>query len=460
MSQASSGFDLNTGFHPFGGLLDPRSGNFLGQQGGIGGEGGFGFANSFLSSPLLAGGLAWMRGGANFGIPAFMAARDFAQTQDLNRQNQETLEFYQDQLAFEHEQALALANRVPNFFDPTSGQIFGPDAGFARPDLRGGFTQQGKPGGRDINANLITLPEFNVGQTALDAFRSNLPSLGERTIGFDPIGELDENELFGRLQGLGVLPDTDLSDVLGARLAGIGAAGSSQQQQRRAEVAALAPQFGGLENTRAALNAVDFQGGLGQALQGGQAVAQTREEELAAQQFVSTVAGNLSSEEERLNLAIGQFNRGSQFTVDQSNIGRELALAQTFSGLEANAANDPLQRTSFLIDAINTSLGLQSNMFQGASTNTLNALAAQIPLLQQNAMLTSTFLPMITPGAFAGVNVGGGGDSSFNIDLASGIGAGVGLAGGLSGGLGGGLGGGAGGGGLLGSFGMGGLGFI
>lgn len=417
------------------------------------------WVRDLFSNPLFGlGASLFMGGGLKFGLPAMLAASDIAATESENERNRQMRDLFNEQLQFDRQQALDLAARVPNFFDPTTGQIFGPDAGFARPDLRGGgFSQLGKPGqGEGISDNLITLPEFNVGQTALEAFLNLLPSQEERTIGFTPMEQLAPNQLFGQLESLGVLPETDLSEVLGARLGGIDAAGLGREQQRQQEVAALAPQFGGLENLRGVLGATSAQEGAFRGLEAQQVTGQTRAEELEAQKFVSTVAGNLTDEEARLNLAIGQFNRGSQFTTENVNISRELALAQTLSGLEAGAAGDQQQRVAFLIDAISNSLGLQSNLFGQASTGTLNQLVGQIPLLQQNVALSSSFLPSITPQRFAGVNPSGGGDR-FNIDLASAAGIGAGALGGL-GGLGGGTAAGAGGfsgfGSLMGLFGI------
>lgn len=430
MSQAGSGLNVFARQQP--GSLFGSGGPFGGAQGGGSGQD---FIRSLFANPLLAGSIATLLGGFKFGLPAALAASDLFQVERQNEQSQATLELLNEQLQFDREQTQAQADLVPNFFDPSSGQVFGPDAGFARQGLRGGFTQPGKLGA-GISDNLITLPEFNVGQTALEGFQENLPSQEERTIGFDPIGLLQPNQLFSQLEGLGVLPETDLSEVLGARLGGIQAAGTGREQQRLQEVAALAPQFGGLENLRGAFGATSAQEGAFRGLESQGVVGQTRLEELDAQKFVSEVAGNLGAEEARLNAAIQQFNRGSQFTTQNTNISRELALAQTLSSLEAGAANDPIQRTSFLTDAINRSLGLESNLFGASTTNTLNQLAAQIPLLQQNTALANTFLQAITPGRFAGVSSGGGGDQ-FSIDLASAAGIGLGAAG-LAGGVGGG----------------------
>lgn len=431
MSQAGSGLNVFARQQP--GSLFGSGGPFGGAQGGGSGQD---FIRSLFANPLLAGGIASLLGGFKFGLPAALAASDLFQVERQNESNLALQGLLNEQLLFDREQQQDLAAQVPNFFDPSTGQVFGPDAGFARPALRGdGFTQPGKLG-RGVSDNLITLPEFNVGQTALEGFQENLPSQEERTIGFDPIGLLQPNQLFSQLEGLGVLPETDLSEVLGARLGGIQAAGTGREQQRLQEVAALAPQFGGLENLRGAFGATSAQEGAFRGLESQGVVGQTRLEELDAQKFVSEVAGNLGAEEARLNAAIQQFNRGSQFTTQNTNISRELALAQTLSSLEAGAANDPIQRTSFLTDAINRSLGLESNLFGASTTNTLNQLAAQIPLLQQNTALANTFLQAITPGRFAGVSSGGGGDQ-FSIDLASAAGIGLGAAG-LAGGVGGG----------------------
>lgn len=420
---------LSTGFHPFGGQLDPRSENFfLGPQEG----GGLGFIDRLFKSPIFSGLTNFILSGNDPGafFRGAATSRDLAQVATDNERNDEFLELTRTELDRRAAEADARADRVPNFFDPSTGQIFGPDAGQVRPGLRGGgFTQPGKPLGRnDINANLITLPDFTVGQAALEGFQENLPSLPERTIGFDPLSQIGRNFLFNQIEELGVLPETDLSEVLGARLGGIGAAGVGREQQRLQQVAALAPQFGGLENLRGTLGGVSASEGALRGLESQQAVGQTRGEELAAQQFVSQLAGGLAGDEARLNTAIGQFNLGSQFTVDNTNISRELAIAQTLSGLQAGAANDPIQRTSFITDAINQSLGLQSNLFNASTTNQLNALAAQIPLLQNSEALFSSFLPIIMPNQFGGGQTGGGG-SSFNLDATSAIGAGAGLIG-------------------------------
>lgn len=159
----------------------------------------------------------------------------------------------------------------------------------------------------------------------------------------------------GLLQGVD-LPETDLTPVLGARLAGIGASSQARQQLQQEALASQAGRFGGLQNLQGQLRGLSFGEGAQRGLLAGQAAGQTRQEELAAQEFVTGVQSQASSLSAQLNAALSQAGAGIErdLTLGQAGqqfqgglAGSEAALAaalaqasseQGFGAIEAQTA--------------------------------------------------------------------------------------------------------------------------
>lgn len=100
------------------------------------------------------------------------------------------------------------------------------------------------------------------------------------------------------------MPDTDLSDVLSGRLAGIGATSQSRQELQQQELAAGGAALGGLENLSAQSRSLAFEEGSARGLEASTATAQTRAEELAAQTFVSNLQAQAASQSAEIGASL------------------------------------------------------------------------------------------------------------------------------------------------------------
>lgn len=130
------------------------------------------------------------------------------------------------------------------------------------------------------------------------------------------------------------MPETDLSEVLSGRLAGIGAASRSRQELQQQELAAGGAAVGGLENLAAQGRSLGFEEGAQRGLEGSVATAQTRGEELAAQQFVSNLQGQAASTSAQIGSTLAQAQAAAETSLTGQAMGAEQAFGLAGADLQ------------------------------------------------------------------------------------------------------------------------------
>lgn len=346
---------------------------------------------------------------------------DFIQNLQTNKLAEETRDDMADVFGRAEERLDAAGQALPSY--QYNGQIYGGTSSNPRDPKNAGA----------INLDTI----FNAGTAAQDAFKAM--GLTPENVQVD-LGYIDEgrsavrgaldsayagiNELLSPRTSMesllaGVdLPDTDLSAVLSADLAGIGERSRMAQEQRTQTLASEAAMGSGLESQQGALRDLEFESGRDRALAGAGARAQNRMQEQDAQKFVSGLQFGASSLAEQLNTqrattqagAIGQLTGldvSSQQLYDQlfgagsqANIGNLTNLGTIEANLAGQAANDSVARYQALMGGIDRELQLALGQ-AGLSNNLAGAMAGfyQPIAMPQNFSLAS-YAPLLFPNQY------------------------------------------------------------
>jgi len=273
-----------------------------------------------------------------------------------------------------------LEQRFPTF--QSQGRIFGGPQGYAGMSVSD-FNRSKLEGLNAINLDEI----FDTGQRQLDFFRENEPPTGldapldfsgaqtflgegQTTLANLPglaIEQMDDSaaaiaDLFDDpdarsrftsadfLEGV-EFPDTDLSAVQASRLAGADAASMARETLAQAQLSAQAGSFGGLENMRRTSSGLSFGEAQSRGLESSGIVAQTRAEELAAQQIVSGLQANAAG-------MAGNVNRDLLLAqaADLSGSGRQAAQSIMNAGLSSANLSTEQGRTE--IERVLAQLGV------------------------------------------------------------------------------------------------------
>ena len=313
-----------------------------------------------------------------------------SQTQDINQQIQEGFGQFETAAGEALEMEEDLLGQTPIFTPgPEVTGMALTNWGFDLEEL----ARIGVPPSRVIRTDRATTPYYDVGavseatgrpiipvegmfsgpfQTQLDYFaehplRTSLgvsvePTreevrrlFGEAAAGFEALPGI-ARDLFGEARGvvrgfaeeggLGItgadllagveMPETDLSEVLGARLGGIGAVGAKRQQLAQQELAGMAGALGGLENLKQYQATLGFEESSRRALEAAEAVGQTRAEELEAQKWVSDLQTGAATEAAQINRALaemlGEFETFATGSILGTDLGVASALGQLFTG--------------------------------------------------------------------------------------------------------------------------------
>ena len=160
------------------------------------------------------------------------------------------------------------------------------------------------------------------------------------------------------------LPETDLSELLSARLAGAGAAGEIRERQAQSLLTSAASSCGGLENTRRASDQLSYQQAGQRALESLGIVSDTRMEELERQNTRSTLqseaAAGITAAETAGRTGAGTLTStlgsilnellGLETRVSAADTQLEGAAHQYESGLLGDVENQELMELMFLLD--------------------------------------------------------------------------------------------------------------
>jgi hypothetical protein len=320
----------------------------------------------------------------------------------------------------------------------------------------GGQTFDPSGGGSILNLD----PAFDVGSTMLDFFRQNAPSA--ESLGTDVVGPAAGRirDIFGDLEGLtGGLPDfttegllegvefpeSDLSDVLGARLSGIEATGASRQAQRQQQAARDAQRAGmGLEGFRGLSESVDFEESGRRALETSSAVGQTRAEEFAADVEKSRLQAGAATQAQQLNAAMAQFAKALEADIGLQGAGAEMGLiGPAFTeavrnadlkqglfgqelGLVGQRETDELQKIMQALQAAFSQAGLQSNIASILSNQSAVQGNVTAPLMPLSIPDLSGVNPFPDPYLEAMADAQGGSSFGLNLpNLFTGLGGGL-----------------------------------
>lgn len=270
-----------------------------------------------------------------------------------------------------------------NQFYPTDLKIPGIDIGLGRAmedisNLLGGTTE------RIGEAETAALARS---ATGLTSGLGHLGAAGE-TIGGLRTGALSDIEqlMSGAqmtpeqlLEGI-EMPDTDLSDVLSGRLAGIGATSRTRQELQQQELAAGGAAFGGLENLAGQSRSLGFEEGAQRGLEGSAALAQTRGEELAAQEFVANLQSQASTTSAEINSALSQAGIGAQGLLTSQAMGAETNLGIAKADLEDSFGTAD-------INTINSNIALISGLSDTEARIMLEAEGLELSEAHENAFI-------------------------------------------------------------------------
>lgn len=319
----------------------------------------------------------------------------------------------------------------------SDGQLFGP----GRFDESGLFSGIGTPG------PVIDFDKaFDVGDVIKSFTEENLPSFGDLEInrvgptldeirsifsGLEDIGEFTPRSTADLLEGVD-LPDTDLSEVLGARLSGIGFAGQNRESLRLQEAAREAQRSGlGLEGARRLSSQVGFEESQRRAAESSGAIGQTRIEEALREVERAGLQSRASSQAEQINAMLEQFRTGVQADVGLQNVGalvESLGPSLSEAGMNLGTQFNLFERglTGAIApetDELNQTLATLQTAFNQANIQTDIA-----QLFQGNAgvyggvlqgemgTIIANFLPMLL-GMINQPSGGGGGGTQFGLQF-------------------------------------------
>lgn len=471
-----------------------------------------GVINSIIGNPLVGAGLGWMFGGPFGALAGGLVSNDLGTSFQRNEENASREDRLTNALDSYTESINGIRGSLPAY--QIGGQVYGNPAGGGgigtaasgnKGDEAIKYAEGARPGGAG-GQGVINFDELFQGpQMALDAYLQNLPNLNQSNLNFDDeirrlqaAGHSGEdlirggsqdmlNTLHGSLAATGNLfggarldkgellsqvdlPDTDLSAVLAGRLAGLGEASRTQEDNLRESMASQAATYGGLENLRTSQDQASTQVARARGLQSAQETANVREQELAAQQFVAGLQGQLSSTEAQINaslaseqarqenlirsqisgtqgetaqllaqlgldtaggvnaLSLGEETANSN--IELGNINRGAANASILSQLHGGVGQAKTQQTMSGLDALFRGLGFESNLAGNLTESelALGNIFANSGLLGNNDFLASDVLASLFPGRFGGGSNGGGGGgdgSNFNVDLGTAVGTGA-----------------------------------
>jgi len=193
---------------------------------------------------------------------------------------------------------------------------------------------------------------FDSAQRQLDFLRANPlptsldvdvePTRAEITSGFESmianllgLGDVARSE-FANVE----LPETDLSEILTARLAGAGAASGIRERQAQGSLTSTSSALGGLENLRRASGQLSFQEAGQRALESAGIVGQTRAEELARQELRSNLQRDIATgimEAEQAGVTGAGTLQGQLGGILERLLGLETGISTVETGLEIAA---------------------------------------------------------------------------------------------------------------------------
>ncbi len=361
---------------------------------GTAGIGGFDFSNfdffqDFIN-PLLAGPLLPLLGFATGGLPrgllGLAGGKFFS---DIGAQNVQQQGLVGDIVSTVGGTTAGAGNIAPSFNFGLGGETL-PVGPTPTPDSPA------------IDLDLSSI--FDVGQQKLDFFRSQ--GVGD-VLGaqIDPIditgieaagrGRIEDLVSGGQLTGADLLegvdlPSTDLSEVLGAELAGIGAASRKSLQFQQQQLAGQAGAFGGLENLQRQAGSLGFEEAITRGTQAAQAQGRIRLEEAQRETDVAQIQFGAGSVAEQINaallneqiqqegLATGRLSQAEiaqRTVVDPINLMRQDAAKLAEMGAIGEAEQDEVNAALLVIDTGFKSAGIESNVLG-------QVLAGQIGLAQ------------------------------------------------------------------------------
>jgi len=254
----------------------------------------------------------------------------------------------------------------------------------------------------------------------------------------------------GTLAGQVDMPNTDLSSILAADIAGQGTASQGRLNAQRTSLASAAPQFGGLEGVSRENRSLDFSEGANRAGQAVQSTAANRAQEAQLQEFVANLQGQLGMKEADINAMLagqgagvaaqlglresqipfeaGQLNLQGELanrSVQEGNINRGLDLFRQRVGLVGVQGQEDTQKLMTALDL----LLKQSGATQGAAGSILSSDLGlgQImqPGMQQNTVSLQNAINNLMTALSAQNAQGQSQKGSFNLMMA-GFGGGAG----------------------------------
>lgn len=482
---------------------------FLAQAGGFDFNG---FVNSIIGNPLVGGGLGWLFGGPFGALVGGLASNTLGQSNVRNAESDERIAGLEGAISDYTDTINGIRASLPAY--QINGNIFGNVGGVngisaASSGNKGDeaikYAQGARPGGSGGQGIINFDDLFQGPQQALDAYNANLPDLNQSFLNFDDeirrvqaAGHSGEdliasgsrdmlNTLHGSLAATGNLfggarldkgelisqvdlPDTDLTALLNSRLAGVGEAGRIAGDTQREALAGQAATYGGLENLKTIQDQASNAITRGTALRGSQEAADVRMQELAAQEFVAGLQGQLSSTEAQINaslaseqarqenlirgqiagtqgetaqmlaelgirtagdvnaLALGEETGNAD--IELGNINRGAANASILAQLTGAVGNADTQRTTTGLDALFRGLGFESNLAGNLAESNLalGNIFSNSGLIGNTDLMAHELLAGIFPGRFGGGGGGGGdggGGSGFNVDLGTAVGTGA-----------------------------------
>jgi hypothetical protein len=260
------------------------------------------------------------------------------------------------------------------------------DQGFQGLTPSGSKFRKSQAGPLDTTISPLGLDFSNIGseaQSGLDRTRNALSKIIQRAT-------LEPGSLVSRVD----MPDTDLSALLSADIAGQGAASQGRVDAQRASLASAAPFLGGLEGVQRESRSLDFSEGATRAGQAVQSTANVRAQEADLEKFKAELQAQLGMKEVDINAMLaGQEAggvtqlglRGSQVpfeagdlnlrtmmgerAIEEGNIGRQLDLFMKRLGLVGISGQED---TAKLMTALDLMLK-QSGAVQGAAGTNLSA---------------------------------------------------------------------------------------
>lgn len=241
------------------------------------------------------------------------------------------------------------------------------------------------------NVNIAPLNfqnQFNRSAQGLQAGRDILGGTGGQ-IGQLGTGAQNQALQFANEAAIGSVPqiDTDLSAIQDSRLAGASASGREQERQLIESLASRAPMSGGLEGVQREQANASNELGIGRALEAQSIVGQTRQEQLAADQFNANLEAQRLFSNQGIKAQAEGFNQAALMAQIQAalGLGRDTAaLEQTGAdrdiqlGLQELLTNQATSQGNLqrALEMFSTQLGLEQGVGNQDTERTMAALQA------------------------------------------------------------------------------------